>query len=70
VSEGAVCACYWTWEGLVAATGGAMVERGDWSSIHVGSHRKAYQARNDFLIFVADSDLLYEGDVQYAFNIS
>jgi len=23
---------------------------GDWSSIHVGSHRKAYQVKNDFLI--------------------
>jgi len=44
-------ACSLTQEGL-AAMGGAMVERGDRSSIHVGSHRKAYQVRNDFLFCV------------------
>jgi len=38
--------------GGISGHRGAMVERGDQSSIHVGSHRKAYQVRNDFLIFV------------------
>jgi len=48
--EEEVRAVFSTREG-VAAVGGAMVERGDRSLIHVGSRRKAYQVENDFLIF-------------------
>jgi len=52
VVDVAVRSCWGAWEG-VAALGGAMVERGgvDWSSIHVGSRRKAYRVRNDFIYF-------------------
>jgi len=51
VLRGVVRAWLLAREGAVAS-GGAMVERGDRSSIHVGSHRKAYRVENDFLFFV------------------
>ena len=51
VVDVAVRSCWGAREG-VAASGAPWWKGVDWSSIHVGSRRKAYQVRNDFLFFV------------------
>jgi len=56
----AVLIVWLAWES-VAAVGVPWWKGVDWSSIHIGSHRKAYWVRNDFLNLVVPELYFWEG---------